>query len=402
MAPRAYFPAGPIVRANLKENRGKMVQAISGLALKWALRIYRFGRLPGFVSDVYLYGRETLEKSWEKSPILIFSHKKIQDAFVFLNFMLSRPMSSFLPHTVIAQGGLFSAIYLYRDFVPAGWKRSFLRRPLVSISRAAGRWMNMRLRSLNCHPVHRRFRDVPSQRIYESPYFAGPELMGREYDAYLEFTREETRESLQNVISDIREKNMCLVLFPEGKYQHTGEVARPNRTIEEMAHLTKHPVLCNSFSYDELCPDRLGRIDAFIQSVDEGSAPRAEGETFRDRIHRLLQEGTVASASHLLALTVSRLRSKAFRKEELKDLFEEICAKALDAGALMDERLRSPDFRADRVRRFFRGPAARWMVMKKGAYEVSSKNLVRFRSSERTVNDLDWNINNIAHLVPLL
>lgn len=402
MEGRAYSTAGPLVRENLRRNRRRMIEVINRITFKWALRLQRLGRLPGVVSEVYLYGQNCLERTWEKAPILVFSHKKIHDAVVFLHFMLARPMVSFLPHTVIAQGGLFSAIYLFRDFVPAGWKRSFLRRPAIAVSRAVGRWMDMRLRSFNCHPVHRRFRDVPSQRIYESPYFAGGELMGRDYESYLEFTRDETKESLHNVMSDIQEKNMCLVLFPEGKYQHNGEVAKANRTIEEMAKLTKHPVLCNSLSYDELCPDRLGRIDAFIQTVQEEKAPQVPGESFRDRIQRILQEGTVATASHLLALSLSRLRTRPFRKTELVEIFENICRKAIETGSLIDERLRSADFRIDRIRRFFRGPAAKWLVLKKGVYEVSAKRLVRYRSSERTVNDLDWNINNISHLVPYL
>ncbi|MBL8021217.1 MAG: hypothetical protein JNM27_16225 [Leptospirales bacterium] len=361
---------------------------------RWARRIHRASRLPGFLGDVFILNCHTLREPTEKAPILAFSHKKIHDLFTVVELALARsfPMHG---HTVIAQGGLFSGMYVYRDWVPLFFKRWPFRMFSEILSRFIGRKIESLLRGANCHPVYRRFRDVPSRKVYDSYVFSGKRISGMTYDQFTEYTRNETQKSIEAVRTNIQDKNKSLVIFPEGKYQQSGAIGKLNAFLMSVAQESGHPLLTLSITYDELCPDKRGRIDTFI------TVNRIENQ---DKLAKAttnsLQTNTAVTASNLLALILLEAGTQTEISSMESNL--EKMSHALPALALpFDERLLDVNFRKDRIERML---AARknWFKRSNNALKLVSSEMAKFQTSERTVNDLEWNKNNIQHAIPAL
>lgn len=381
-------PARPIASLHLL-NKDGILAATNPRAVRWAGKFHRAARYPGCLGEIFLANGELLKQNHLKTPILAISHKKLHDVLLTVQFLLCRefPMPR---HTVMAQGGLFSGMYVYRD-----WIGGFLKRwPLRIISLWFSKWMGAALarffRAMDCNPVYRRFRDVPSRRVYDSSRFAGPELSGLSYDEFMVFTRNETESSIAAVTRHIMEENRQLIVFPEGKYQHSGEISRLNRCLMKIAGDSGHPVMTVSFSYDELCPDFWGRIDAYMSAALVGPDKRA---ALTIKTADSLQKNTVLVASALIAIVL--LGKEPLTREEFAREMHLLAGRAVSAGLLVDDRLQSLAFCQERLSRFLkRSKLAR---ISSGKIRINPGRLRKFRRSERTVNDLLWNRNTVKH-----
>lgn len=381
-------PARAIASAHLL-NKSGILAATNPRAARLAVKFHRAARLPGCLADLFLVNGEALKEPLEKAPILAFSHKKLHDVLLTIQFLLCRefPMPK---HTVMAQGGLFSGMYVYRDWMPRFLKRAPLRYAALWFSRRMGGSLERFFRALDCNPVYRRFRDVPSRRVYEGPLFAGKEISGLSYDEFMLHTRKETEKSISTVMRHIMDENRQLIVFPEGKYQHSGEIARLNRYLMKIAGDSGHPVMTVSFSYDELCPDFFGRIDGWMAPQVIGPDRRA---ALTEKTANALQRNTVILASHLIAIIL--LCKEKLTADEFAAKMQKLAMAARTANLLIDPRLETIDFCQDRLKRFLgRRKLARLVS---GKIEVNPSAVARFRRSERTVNDLLWNRNNVKH-----
>lgn len=381
-------PARPIASAHLLNKEG-ILSATNKRALRWARRFHRIASLPGCLGEVFVCGAESLALHPEKTPVLAFSHKKMHDVLLAVEFLLCRefPMPR---HTVIAQGGLFSGMYVYRDWIPAFMKAALLRPSSIAVSKWMGAALARFFRDMDCHPVYRRFRDVPSQKVYNSPVFAGKAISGFEYEEFMKFTRAETEHSISTVSRHILQENRQLIVFPEGKYQHSGEISRLNRFLMQIAGDSGHPVMTVSFAYDELCPDRLGRIDAWFCPV---LVPADKRAALTASVAESLQRNTVILASHLIAvILLSRARHTP---DAFAEHMQTLAERARQAGHRIDTRLCTLDFNRERLHRFLK--RRNLSGLNKGVIEIRPHELRKFARSERTVNDLAWNRNNIKH-----
>lgn len=361
---------------------------------RWARRVHRASRLPGFLGEVFILNCHILREHTEKAPILAFSHKKIHDLFTVVELALARsfPMHG---HTVIAQGGLFSGMYVYRDWVPLFLKRWPFRPFSELLSRFIGHKIETLLRGANCHPVYRRFRDVPSRKVYDSYVFSGKRISGMTYDQFTDYTRNETQKSIEAVRTDIQDRNKSLIIFPEGKYQQSGAIGKLNAFLMSMARESGHPLLTLSITYDELCPDHRGRIDTLITvNRIENQDKLAQATTTS------LQTNTAITASNLLALILL----EAGNQIEISSIESNLERMSLALPALafpFDERLLDVQFRKDRIERMLVSRKA-WFQRSNSALNLVQAEMAKFQSSERTVNDLEWNKNNILHALPEL
>ena len=390
---------------NLKR-RSELVATVGQHSFTWARRIHALSRRPGGVAEVIILNCSLLKNRSAKSPIIAFAHKKIHDAFTAVELLVSReiPMPA---QTVIAQGGLFSGMYVYRDWVPDFLKFQPLRFFSETFARILGNKMNQLFRDMNCHPVFRRFRDVPSRKVYESSRFSGRAISGMTYGEFLEYTRKETQQSINAVERDIRELNKSLIIFPEGKYQHSGAVAKLNGFLMNVATESGHPIAAISQSYDELCPDSKRRIDAVltVSWIEPGETRVALSK----KTAAALQTGTAIVASQLIAWLL--LQANRENKKEgitgspaapdavnhLRLEFLRMCEEAKRSGVPMDPRLHDRGFAEDRFARFMRANGD-YVYEIDSKIVINQKKLRSFSKSERTVNNLEWNKNNIIHL----
>ncbi|MCE9596425.1 MAG: hypothetical protein K8S54_00505 [Spirochaetia bacterium] len=361
---------------------------------RWARRIHRASRLRGFLGEVLILNCNLLLESTEKAPILAFSHKKIHDLFTVVELALARsfPMHG---HTVIAQGGLFSGMYIYRDWIPLFLKHGPFRFFTESISRFIGSKIEALLRETNCHPVYRRFRDVPSRKVYNSIIFSGQRISGMTYDQFIEYTRSETLKSIDTVRDDIQVRNKSLVIFPEGKYQQNGAIGKLNSFLMNVARESGHPLLTLSITYDELCPDRRGNIDTFI-TVNKIESQ----QQLIKAAAASLQNNTAITTSNLLAIILLRA-GKQIDLDTLESKLSKLSNKLPELQLPFDERLLDSDFRKDRVRRMLKSRRT-WFEESRKTLRLNSTEMQKFKATERTVNDLEWNQNNITHALPVL
>jgi len=383
---------------NLK-SRDRLVAITNETTVRWASRLHRFAYFPGVLSNIIVHNMEKFGTEDGKAPIIVFAHKKLHDILTLTEFMLARPMEFFFKHTIPAQGGLFGGIYPYRDWVPSLFKGklSFIG---VAVAKKAGAFLNSRFRAFNCHPVYRRFRDLPSRKSYESRTFAGEKVTGLDYDSFLDFTRSETQNSIQEVEKDIIERNNSLVIFPEGGYKHDGTIGKFNLMLVEMYTKSEHPLVFVSQSYDELCPDRLGRIDCLLNvcPVEETGSPSKRGDLL-EAWAADLQKETIIVAGHLIAVILDMFRKAGeILEAELKTKFYLLCSLLPDLKVPFDLRLLDSAFQEDRIRRFVRSHH-RWFRRKKGKLVFRARAMYRFKESERTISDLEWNRNHAIHIL---
>ncbi len=406
-----FVRAVPEAARNLANER--VAELISPAAVRQARRIQRMIRAPRMIEEVYVRGYDHLPARSEHAPILALSHKKIHDVAAIVELIAARPFDRFHDITLIAQAGLFSAMYAYRDMVPAFCKRGvagfFLRPPARFFAHRVGGFLRRTFADVNAYPVYREGRDIPhSEADFHDPLFAGPRITGKSYKEFVKFANRETLHSLIQVQQDMDQRNRLFFIMPEGGYRHDGGIAELHDFLGVFAFRKQAPTIFGSLSYDELCPDRMGRIAAFINLHPPTPAPGAKTEVaeFLARGRHEMGERTVLLASHLLACLVYdyQQRGESFSESELADRFDERSAELLafsrarPAARAHDPGLERPAYRAERVRRFLRFGRRRYFSRAgDGRLRVSPERLARFERSERTVNDIEWNRNHARH-----
>jgi hypothetical protein len=411
-------------RRNLRELH-RIEELVGRPTARQALRVHRLAHLPRMLKELYVLGYERLPLRTEPAPILAFSHKKIHDVLAITEFMAGRPLERFHDLTFIAQAGIFSALYAYRDMVPAFCKTGPLApalRPLaIAFARIAGRFLRGAFADVHAYPVYREGRDVPANEAdFNAPEFAGPAITGRDYADYVKFANRETRASLIHVQQDMDEHNRCFFIMPEGGYRYDGSIAPLFDFLGVFAYRKQAPTIFGSLSYDELCPDALGRINAFLL-LSPPAAPPARKDDVQDFLssgRATLRAGTVILASHIIAACVRdcvRENSAPFTLADFAERFE-LCFAALARRRDLRPGGHSPDawdpglanagYRARRLADFFRYGTDRYFrraggrAWSKGGkrYVATAASVGRFARSERTVSDIDWNYNHIRHL----
>ncbi|MEQ9362812.1 MAG: hypothetical protein RIF32_01135 [Leptospirales bacterium] len=417
-APAASTNAAPFVEAihqarrNLRR-RQEICQLISPGAVRQARRLQNWVRFPRMLERVYVRGYENLPLRSEPAPILALSHKKIHDVAAIVELIAGRPFERFHDITLIAQAGLFSAMYAYRDMIPLFCKRglsgTLLRPAAIFLAHRAGDFLRRTFSDVNAFPVYREGRDIPTcEEDFRNPTFAGPRITGRSYADFVKFANRETRHSLIRVQQDMEDLNRMFFIMPEGGYRHSGAVAPLHDFLGVFAYRKQARTVFGSLSYDELCPDRLGRISAFINLHAPTPPPAAKNdvEIFLARGRRDLARNTVLLASHLFAtIAYEYLENEtSFRASDLGNRFEKECAALIAAakfdssGIVFDPGLEERSYREERLRRFIRHGLRRYFRrVGRGRFQISRKRLEGYARSERTVNDIEWNRNQARH-----
>ena len=393
-----YVRTRPLVAANLR-NKREFIEKLDETMYRWLRRLKIFFYAPFVVEHIYVRGYENLPCDREPGPVLAFSHKKWHDAVAVLGYMAGRPLERFHNATLVGQAGLFNAMYVYQDLAPDFLKGSFLQRPLVRLVKFLSRGVIRFMEVIHVHPVYRD-ADVPGSRDeYESSEFAGPILMGMDYEQFLKQASRVTRQSIICTQQEMERENYCFLIFPEGIYSHDGAVAEPQDLAGYAAFRKQRPVVYISLSYDELCLDRLRRVTCWIITA-KPQAPPAHKDDIGDYLQagrEQLQRNTVITASNLIALTVrSFKKTKQFRRGDFDAKFHAF-ADLLVAGPFpFDPGLKNVEYRADRLRRFFRSHRF-FFTNSRDRYSFNEERMAHFLPSERAVNDIDWNANNVRH-----
>lgn len=398
-------------RENLKQ-LDQLAQLIQPATIRQAKRFHRFARLPRLLDDVYVIGYDRLPARAEPAPILALSHKKIHDVGVIVEVMAGRPLQKFHDITLIAQAGIFSAMYTYRDLIPRFCKLgpfSFVLRPLsIATAHRTGKFLRKIFSDVHAYPVYREGRDVPGcEADFIDANFAGPAITGKSYAEFLKFASRETRHSLIRVQQDLVELNRTFLILPEGGYLYDGGVAPLQDFLGVCAYRKQAAVIFGALSYDELCPDRLGRIRAWVHLLPSEPPPAAKTDVPEFLAHgrRLLTNGTVILASHLIAAAVREFQASghSFREQDLQDAFERRFQEMLARGASLpvtyDPGLDDAQYRAERFHRFVRRGFSRYFrKVSGGRFQVSPTRVARFARTERTVDDIAWNYNHARHI----
>lgn len=400
--PPGFISAKQAFRANLSR-RAEMIECLDERIIRWAEWLHRMAYLPGAMYDVYVQGYENFPERKDPAPIVAIAHKKLHDVFAALAFMAGRPLERFHDLTLVAQAGLFYGIYAYRDLVPEFLKRGPFVRPLAAFSRLVGRLTNRFMRSIHANPVFREGVDLPPEDTYYDHVFAGPHVMKMDYPEFLKHAGRTTMSSVVSVQKEMIELNRSFVVFPEGKYCHDGAVAEMQDLAGIVALRKERPLLPVSLTYDELCNDRFGRITAWFK-VSELIPHPTDKRQLPEYLHHLrdtLQKSSIITASHLIASALQHIRlteQTGFDLVDFKKRYEDYCQAAVESGYAIDERLRDETFRHHQLGRFLRGKGKRWLRQEGHRYYLCEKSISKFAMSERTVDDIAWNANNIRHL----
>ncbi len=393
-------------RARLHMRRAERIKACIGpQTYKWARRARPLFNMPYLMGRVWVRGFEHMPLFTEPAPILAFAHKKIHDVCVVTNFLMARPLERFHNLTLVAQGGLFNGIYPWRDLTPAFIQRSFLRRPAAALARLLGRGISFFMRVVNANPVFREGSDLPTTpEAYNHHSFAGELIMGMPHADFVKFANRETRNSVINTQRELVELNRTFVIFPEGIYMHDGAIAETQDLTGVAAFRKRRAVHFISMTYDELCPDRLGRIDAWLDIAPLAGPPtgREDIADFLAAGRKQLQDNSVITASHLIALALNELREREkFTRAELVERFEQLAARTIQSPLLFDPNLAREEYRRDRLKRFLRS-RSRWFRRKGNDLYPRRDEMQKFLESERTVDDITWNCNNVRHAADYL
>ena len=370
--------------------------------IRWARRLLHLFHFPGLVDEVYVNGFENLPLRGDPAPILAFSHKKLHDVASLILFMAARPFDRFHDLTFVAQGGLFSGIYAYRDLVP-DFARRHLRRLSAGLARWLGGFTHSLFTSLHGYPVFREGADVPLDRdAYEANGFSGTLVLRMSYEEFAKYAARETRNSVIKVQRDLVEKNRTFVILPEGIYRHDGRIAELQEFLALTAFRKQRYIVPVALGYDELCPDRLRRITAFID-VSPPVAPPPEREQLTQKtaeVRRILQERTTITASNLIALMLRRRGSEPFVWEDAVREVQDLATKACGSGFPMDPGLADPHYVSRKLKRFAATYGRRWLQREPGTGRVAlnEAGVRQYADSERTCDDLSWNCNAVVHL----
>ncbi|MCB1140455.1 MAG: hypothetical protein KDK23_16975 [Leptospiraceae bacterium] len=392
---------------NVKKNYDRIAELCGPNVPRRAKLLHSVSYYPRMLENCFVAHYDNIPDINGPAPIYCFAHKKIQDVMALVQYMVGRDVDRFHNVTLVAQGGLFHGIFPYQDIVPGFLKSKYLGWPLGIGTRIMARFFRGLFRDLNAYPVYRDGADVPrSEEAYKHPSFAGPHVTGMSYQDFQKYTRKQTAKSVLQVQKDMDEKNRSFVILPEGRYCHDGRISELLDLAAYASHRKSRPIVYISLSYDELCPDALGKIDAFLYTNEPMEPPRSREDfkPFMSRGRQLLQSSTTITASGLLAAaTIIELQeSKTISKANVQKRFEALCDAILKADYIVDPRLGDPEFRKDRFGRFLSRRASRWFSMSGDSMTVRPRRIMEYDSGERTVPDILWNINNIIHVAPVL
>tara|TARA_Y100001937_G_scaffold23899_1_gene34122 strand:+ start:140672 stop:141883 length:1212 start_codon:yes stop_codon:yes gene_type:complete len=357
---------------------------------------------PRLLEGAYVAGYEHIPPVTESAPIMCFSHKKIHDVMALAQFMIGRPVNQFHNITLVAQGGLFHGIFPYQDMVPGFLKNRLLKLPLGLGSRFIARFFRGLFEDLNAYPVYRDGSDLPlTEEEYRGPGFAGPHVTGMSYPDFQKYTRQQTAKSVIQVQRDMEEKNRSFVILPEGRYCHDGRISELLDLAAYASLRKSRPIIYTTLSYDELCPDALGKIDVMMYTAPPVPPPESKND-FKEHMRkgrRLLQENTVIMASSLLAAaTFQELqKSPVISRKSLKEKYEELFRRLQSSNHLYDPRLNDQQFREERWGRYLSRKAFKWFSVSGDSMKVRPRRILSYDDGERTVPDLLWNINNVIH-----
>lgn len=390
----------PRVNANLKRRR-QLIELLDREIIAWGGRLRKLSYLPGYLEGVHLAGQEKLPGRDRPAPIMAFSHKKAHDVWVLTEYFLGRPLHQFHDITAVIQAGVHSPIYPWRDVLPDFWKRH-ARRPALFAAKTIGARLTALFEKLHTFPVFREGLDVPKDAAAFEAELAGTDLLGMAYDEFQRYANRTTMQSVVAVQKEMAARNANLVIAPEGRYRLDGSVGEIQALLGMVALRKEREAYLLSLSYDELCPDRLGRIKAFINISDALPAPASKRKIDRylREVREILQTGTVATASHLIAacLRVYLEAGREFTRAELERDLAERCAGLAQSNAPRDPGVDEAAYRSERLARFWRKFARRWFDRRGRHYRVNPERIEDFAESERTVNDIQWNCNNLVHL----
>ncbi|MBX7057373.1 MAG: hypothetical protein K1X75_04860 [Leptospirales bacterium] len=369
--------------------------------IRWAGRFHALGKLPGMISNVHVSGYDRLPLREQPAPILSFSHKKLHDVFTIVDYMAGRPLDRFHEPTIVAMAGLFDGFYAYRDLLPDILKMAPLRPAAVLLGRSLGRSIRSIFESLNAHPVYRDGSDIPTREQYESAQYSGRSLTGMNYDDFLRRAAKETLNSVVAVQRELAEKNRTFLILPEGRYLHDGQVAEFRDFVGVMAFRKKRALALCGISYDEFCPDALGRVEAWVHTMSPLAPPESRSAipTFLNEARDCLQSAAPLLATHAIAAALKPLLDgREFLLDDVQLAANEHMQRFAAALLPKDPALQEEARRAERWRSFLRARQSQWMEACAGnRWRLRLSSIDRFARTERSVNDILWNYNCVAH-----
>lgn len=400
--PKGFVSGKQSFKYNLSR-RDDLVACLDKPLVNWAERLGRFAFLPYAIDDVFVQGYEHFPLRTDEAPVIAIAHKKLSDVFAALTFMAGRPIERFHDITLVAQAGLFYGIYSYRDLVPTFLKRQPMIPLLAGLSRLSGHLTKQFVHSLHANPVFREGVDLPSELDYYDRRFAGEYIMKMNYDEFVRHAGRTTASSVVTAQKELIQMNRAFVIFPEGKYCHDGAIAEMQDLVGVVSYRKSRPIISASLTYDELCQDKFGRTTGWVKIMPPVQPPRSKAEIPKTlhELRQTLQENSIVTASHLIATTLQKFRNRekpTFEWQEFLDRYNRSVSAAIESGFSFDVRLKEQSFRDRQLGRFMRRKGKRWLLKNKRKFSFREDELAQFASTERTVDDLVWNANNIRHL----
>ncbi|MCB1317068.1 MAG: hypothetical protein KDK27_13995 [Leptospiraceae bacterium] len=398
------------IRANLRE-RQRMEAVFGPEVIRLARRFHWCAFLPGLLSGVHVQGLDCLPLAHESAPILAFAHKKLLDVLVIIEILAGRPLDRFHNITIIGQAGLFNGIYAYRDLIPNALKTPRTAPALAAVSSRAARTLERWFRLVNAHPVYREGKDVPdTESAYVDPHFGGAYILGKDFSDFKKFAARETRDTIIQVLNHMNADglNRSLILLPEGGYGHDGSIKELHEFVALAAHRKQKPTYTITITYDELCPDRLGRIASYVRICKPALPPteRTPDSTrfFLNQLRNSLVHETVIVPSHALAAGVRyfRNRRQTFGWNDFMKRLYLTRDRLLQSGQPAAPTLSRDDMFKKHVSRFRSTYGARWLRRGRGGLICHEPSIGRYNQSERSVDDVEWNYNHVRHIPDLM
>ncbi|MCB1172840.1 MAG: hypothetical protein KDK39_04715 [Leptospiraceae bacterium] len=392
----------PLAQANLR--RRSELQAIVGAkAWRWAGWLTRLARSYGMLSAVYANEHNHWPLATAEAPLYAFAHKKFHDVPAITIYMLARPLTHFHHVTIIGQAGIHSAVYPYTEWIPGFLKAPLLDPFAVQAARILSWPIKDLFNSVNTYAVYRE-QDMPATVAqYESIHFGGQRILGMDYEAYRQMARQKTRSSLVRVMQDISELNRSLVIAPEGGYCFDGTIQKMQDFLAFTALKKNRRTLPCTISYDELCPDTMGRIDCYVHTGAPLDPPAGKTDTQRwsQDLQRILTQNTTIVASQLIAAVLWKHRAQGrIGVDELGAQFHQLAQRMSAISHLqLAPGLLTSKTRERSLRRFLRSVGRKWLRRRGSTYIYNQDKMDSFTAKERTVGNLEWNYNHIAWLV---